>query len=131
MIWLISMIDAAVRWARLRTSSATTANPRPASPARAASMAALSASRLVCSAIPRITSRTLPMRPLSVSSWRMTVAVLAISPRIWVMVWMVPCMTFSPCWADWSASSAARAASAACRATSCAVADISFIAVAT
>lgn len=33
--------------ASLRTSSATTANPRPASPARAASIAALSASRLV------------------------------------------------------------------------------------
>ena len=36
--------------ASLRTSSATTANPRPCSPARAASMAAFSASRLVCSA---------------------------------------------------------------------------------
>ena len=34
----------------LRTSSATTAKPLPCSPARAASMAALSASRLVCSA---------------------------------------------------------------------------------
>ena len=33
------------------TSEATTANPRPASPARAASMVALSASRLVCEAI--------------------------------------------------------------------------------
>src|SRR5690606_32059051 len=44
-----------------RTSSATTAKPRPASPARAASMAALSASRLVCSAMPRITSSTVPI----------------------------------------------------------------------
>ena len=34
---------------QVRTSSATTAKPRPISPARAASMAALSASRLVCS----------------------------------------------------------------------------------
>jgi hypothetical protein len=46
---------ALVRRARPRTSSATTAKPRPASPARAASMAALSASRLVCSATERIT----------------------------------------------------------------------------
>jgi len=71
------------------------------------------------------------MRPLSASRRRITVAVLAISPRIWVMLWMVLCITCSPCCADWSASSAARAASAAWRATSWAVADISFIAVAT
>jgi len=34
------------------TSDATTAKPLPASPARAASMAALSASRFVCLAMP-------------------------------------------------------------------------------
>src|SRR5690606_11944781 len=44
---LISLAAWALRWARLRTSAATTANPRPCSPARAASTAALSASRLV------------------------------------------------------------------------------------
>ena len=37
--------------ASARTSSATMVNPRPLPPARDASMAALSASRLVCSAI--------------------------------------------------------------------------------
>ena len=43
----ISSVDCWVRWASARTSSATTAKPRPASPARAASMAALRASKLV------------------------------------------------------------------------------------
>ena len=46
--------------ASTRTSSATTAKPRPCSPARAASMAALSASRLVCAAIAAMVS-TMPL----------------------------------------------------------------------
>jgi len=47
---LISLAALADRWARFRTSAATTANPRPCSPARAASTAALSASRFVWNA---------------------------------------------------------------------------------
>ncbi|CSI61958.1 Uncharacterised protein [Vibrio cholerae] len=47
-----------VREANARTSSATTAKPLPCSPARAASIAALSASRLVCSAIAPMTCNT-------------------------------------------------------------------------
>ncbi|OPZ31025.1 MAG: hypothetical protein BWY99_02906 [Synergistetes bacterium ADurb.BinA166] len=43
------------------TSSATTAKPRPASPARAASIAAFSASRFVWSAMPVIVSPTTPI----------------------------------------------------------------------
>ena len=49
-------------WRALFTSEATTAKPRPASPARAASMVALSASRLVCSAIAVMSRTTSPMR---------------------------------------------------------------------
>ena len=43
------------------TSSATTAKPRPCSPARAASMAAFRASRFVCPEMPEITSTMLPI----------------------------------------------------------------------
>ncbi|PHN42042.1 hypothetical protein AO259_11820 [Pseudomonas sp. ICMP 564] len=53
----ISPVESQVRLARALTSAATTAKPRPWSPARAASMAALSASRLVCSAIARMVPR--------------------------------------------------------------------------
>jgi hypothetical protein len=52
---LISRAASALRWARLRTSPATTAKPRPCSPARAASTAALSARMLVWKAMPSIT----------------------------------------------------------------------------
>ncbi|MNP61904.1 hypothetical protein D3C76_1571350 [compost metagenome] len=58
--------------ASVRTSSATTANPRPCSPALAASIAALSASKLVCSAMLLITSSTRLMDWLSLASWLIT-----------------------------------------------------------
>ena len=52
---LISLAAEAERCARLRTSEATTAKPRPCSPARAASTAALSARIFVWKAMPSIT----------------------------------------------------------------------------
>src|SRR4051812_29568437 len=62
-IWMpISSVAFAVCAASALTSCATTANPRPASPARAASIVALSASRLVCSATEVISLITSPMR---------------------------------------------------------------------
>src|ERR1700728_2339292 len=47
--------------ARDLTSEATTAKPRPASPARAASMVAFNANKLVCSAIAVISLTTSPI----------------------------------------------------------------------
>jgi hypothetical protein len=49
--WPISPVAFAVCSANALTSDATTAKPRPASPARVASMVALSAKRLVCPAM--------------------------------------------------------------------------------
>ena len=59
--WLMSSVALAVSLASSLTSLATTANPLPASPARAASIVAFSASRLVCWAIDVITLMTLPI----------------------------------------------------------------------
>ena len=67
MISLISVVDSCVLWASVLTSSATTANPLPCSPALAASIAAFNASKLVCSAIPLITSSTMLIFELSFS----------------------------------------------------------------
>ena len=61
-IWpAISSVAFAVCTASDFTSEATTAKPRPASPARAASMVALSASRLVCPATSWISLTTSPI----------------------------------------------------------------------
>ena len=59
---LISLAACAERCASARTSEATTAKPRPASPARAASTPAFRASRLVWKAISSMTPMIWPMR---------------------------------------------------------------------
>ena len=66
--WPISAVALAVCSASALTSWATTAKPRPASPARAASIVALSASRLVCSAIAWIRLSTPSMRWVAAAS---------------------------------------------------------------
>jgi hypothetical protein len=58
---VISSVALLVWPARLFTSVATTAKPLPDSPARAASMVAFSASRLVWPAMPLISSTTWPI----------------------------------------------------------------------
>jgi hypothetical protein len=61
MMTLIESVEWTERSASLRTSVATTAKPLPASPARAASMAALRARRLVWPAMSLISSRISPI----------------------------------------------------------------------
>ena len=60
----MSSVALAVSLASSLTSLATTAKPLPASPARAASIVAFSASRLVCCAIEVMTLMTLPISAL-------------------------------------------------------------------
>src|ERR1017187_5765402 len=62
--WLMSSVALAVCLASSLTSLATTANPLPASPARAASMVAFRASRLVCCAMEVMTLMTCPISAL-------------------------------------------------------------------
>ncbi len=78
---VISSVARAVWLARLFTSCATTAKPRPASPARAASMVALSARRLVCPAMSRIRPRIdLIASTCADSAWLTLTACAAWSP---------------------------------------------------
>lgn len=72
---VISWVERAVCVASCLTSLATTANPFPASPARAASIVAFNASRLVRAAISLIISATLPMRATWVVSASMVILV--------------------------------------------------------
>src|SRR6266702_4328178 len=120
--WLISSVAFAVCSASDFTSDATTAKPRPASPARAASMVAFSASRLVWPAMVWMRSTTSPIRLAACDSSLMRESVfcawLTASPaiRAEVSTWRL----ISPI-EDASSSLAA--------ATECTFADASFDAV--
>ena len=107
----ICSLKAVERSDRLRTSSATTAKPRPASPARAASMAAFSASRLVWSAIDFTSSSNekMPSRCWAMSSMWCTV----------VPLWPATCSNASTsCSMRWLAFWAKRATSTPARSPS-------------
>jgi len=101
------------------TSCATTAKPRPASPARAASIVAFSASRLVCPAMSRISPRMLSID-------------LACSDKAWLIPTASPACTLARLAISAAASTSVRASSIArispadvCAASRIATADCS------
>ncbi|PMQ13723.1 hypothetical protein JaAD80_21510 [Janthinobacterium sp. AD80] len=94
---LISLAACAERCARVRTSEATTAKPRPCSPARAASTAAFRARMLVWKEIPSIT-------PIMSTIWRELARMVAI-------VATACCIAVPPCTARSDACAARSQAS--------------------
>ena len=108
--WPISPVAFAVCSASAFTSEATTAKPRPASPARAASIVAFSASRLVWPAMVLISSTTSPIRAAAIES--------SLTRSVVVRAWL-------------TASPAIRADSCTCRLISLTEEDSSSVAVAT
>ena len=99
---LISLAAEAERWARERTSEATTAKPRPCSPARAASTAAFKARILVWKAIPSITPMmSAILRELSVMPSMVCTTWLTTLPP-----WIATSEADSASWLAWRALSA-------------------------
>ena len=109
-IWpAISSVALPVWVASDLTSDATTAKPLPASPARAASMVALSASRLVWLAMSLIRLTTSPIFcAASASPWTFSLVFWASSTAFWAILLDWP--TWRPTSStDWDSSSAAEA----------------------
>ena len=114
----ISLAASTERSASFLTSSATTAKPRPASPARAASMAAFKARRFVWSAISSITSRILPISCERLPRPLMTRAVFSMFSEIARMPSTVRATASPPVFASSDARALMRSASEAILATS-------------
>ncbi len=122
---LICWVAAAVRWASVRTSVATTAKPRPASPARAASTAAFSASRLVWNATDSIRWMISPMwldeAEMSAMAWAAASTAASLRPATAPVcpaksvAWLAAC---APC--PTLSLMAASAAAICCRLPACA-----------
>ena len=110
MRWVMSSVAFAAWVARLFTSLATTAKPRPASPARAASMVALSASRLVWLAMLSITDRNSPIcsdalcRSARLDELSCAVAAISAMQRDTSSIARNPCATASLVASAWRAA---------------------------
>ncbi|OPY62283.1 MAG: hypothetical protein A4E57_04029 [Syntrophorhabdaceae bacterium PtaU1.Bin034] len=131
MVTPISFVAPAVRSASFLTSSATTANPLPCSPARAASIAAFNASRFVWSAMSFIMAAISPIWfDRSPRFLMMPADSFTLSP-IFAIAATIPWMMFSPVWADRLTISELPAATEQLRAISFEVEAISSLAVAT
>mmetsp|Transcript_89887 Transcript_89887/g.250012 ORF Transcript_89887/g.250012 Transcript_89887/m.250012 type:complete len:202 (+) Transcript_89887:2082-2687(+) len=96
---LISLAASALRPASDRTSPATTAKPRPCSPARAASTAAFSARMLVWKAMPSITPMMSAMRRLA--CW-MPAKVLTMPRMASPVRWTTSMASLAWRWALWT-----------------------------
>src|SRR5690554_7373080 len=116
----ISLADFWVRLASVRTSPATTLKPRPCSPARAASIAALSASRFVCSARSLTVVMISPIACACSASSRMLAPIESTCTLTWSIAAALSSTASRPCFpisaARCAETATARARSAACSA---------------